>query len=323
LVRRILSEPGRVWSVLLILAFLPGAASWMIAVLIYPEGLGSHSNIYTAASAAWLNGGDPWTVGPPQAVYAGPPPMLLPFAPFVPLPELATRLLWFVVDLAIGAWVVRRLRLPAYWLMFPPLFGAIFLGHIEVLIIALIVLPGPLAGLAVAVKPYAVFPLLAERRWSAIILAVVFVAVTAPFLPWARFISEFSAISATLSRQSHGDSVFGDPALMVFAVVVLAALGLRRALWLGVPVLWPAAQPIYKTMTMPVLTPVIAIAWALPVPGATLFGLVAQALLERVDERRPLWPWLKYGIQPAASMPRQASAIRNAESRTAIAAEAS
>lgn len=285
---------------LLILGFLPGAASWMIAVLIYPEGLGSHANIYTDAAAAWLGGGDPWSVGPPQAVFAGPPPMLVPFAPFVGLPVDVTRLAWFAVDLLIAVWAVRRLRLPAYWLMFPPLFGAVFLGHIEVLILALIVLPGPLSGLAVAIKPYAAFPLLAERRWAALALAVAFVLVTAPFLPWARFVTELSAISATLSRQSHGDSVWGDPLLMLVAVLALGALGLRRALWLGVPLLWPAAQPIYKTMTMPVLTPIVALAWALPIPGATLVGIVAQATLERIDRRRPLWPWLRYGIQPAS-----------------------
>jgi hypothetical protein len=272
----------------------------VIAVVVYPLGLGSHANIYTAAAAAWLAGTDPWMVGPPQAVFAGPPPMLLPFVPFIPLPVDVTRLLWFAADLAIGILVIRRLRLPAFWILFPPLFGAIFLGHIEVLILALIVLAGPLAGLAVAIKPYAIFPLLAERRWWALVVAGVFLVATLPILPWSRFLSEFASISSTLTRQSHGDSVFGDPVLMAIAIVALASLGLRRALWLGVPVLWPAAQPIYKTMTMPALTPIVALAWALPVPGATLAGLVGQALLERIDRRRPLWAWLKYGIEPVS-----------------------
>jgi hypothetical protein len=289
-----------VWAILLGGAFVLGAANWMIAFLLNPAGLGSHANIYTAAAAAWLAGADPWSVGPPDAVFAGPPPMLIPFVPFIPLPTDVTRLSWFAIDAVLAVVVTRRLRLPAYWIAFPPLFGAIVLGHIEVLILALIVLPGPLAGLAVAIKPYAAFPLLAQRRWSAFLVAGGFVALTLPFLPWSRFLSEFGAISATLTRQSYGDSVFGQPVLMVIAGLALASLGLRRALWLVAPVMWPAAQPIYKTMTLPVLTPILAIAWALPIPGLTLTGLVAQAVLERIDHRRPLWRWLKYGIEPVS-----------------------
>jgi hypothetical protein len=301
--RRYFRDPSRVWAVLLILAFMPGAASWMLAILIYPPAIGSHANIYTEAAAAWLAGTDPWAVGPPQAIFAGPPPMLIPFAPFVGLPVDFTRFAWFLADLGLAIWVTRRLHLPAYWVSFPPLFDAIFLGHIEVLILALVVLKGPLSGLAITIKPYAAFALIAERRWAALALGAAFVVVTAPFLPWERFVTQFSGISATLSRQSHGDSVFGDPLLMLIAVVALGALGVRRALWLGVPVLWPAAQPIYKTMTLPILTPVIALAWALPVPGATLIGLIAQVLLERVDRVRPLWPWLRFGLQPASKVP--------------------
>ncbi len=226
--------------------------------------------------------------------------MLLPFAPFVGLPKDVVRIAWFILDLVIAAAILRRLRMPAYWLIFPPLFGAVILGHIEILILALIVLRGPLSGLALAIKPYAIFPLIAERRWLAIALGIAFVALTAPFLPWPRFLDQLGEISANLARQSKGDSVFGDPLLMVIAIGALAALGIRRALWLAVPILWPAAQPNYKTMTMPVLTPVIALFWALPIPGATLVGLLAQVVLERLDRRRPIWRWLRHGIEPAA-----------------------
>jgi len=295
-----LTEPRFIWTVLLCLAFLPGAIAWLYSLLVYPAGLGQHANVYTDAAAAWLAGTNPWVVGPPQAVFAGPPTMLLPFAPFVSLPPEVTRIAWFAIDAAIAVWVIRRLRLPAYWLAFPPLTGAIFLGHVEVLVLALIVLRGPLGGLAVAIKPYAAFPLLAERRWAALVVAMIAVAVTLLFLPWATFVAEFPAISANLARQSHGDSVFGQPLLMVIAGLALASLGARRALWLAVPVLWPYAQPIYKTMTLPVLTPMIAMAWALPVPGATLVGIVAQAILELVDRRRRLPAWLKAGIEPVA-----------------------
>jgi hypothetical protein len=285
-----------------------------LIVLVYPPGLGSHANIYTGAAAAWLAGGDPWSFGPPAAVFAGPPPMLLAYLPFIALPIDVTRLAWFALDLVVAAWAIRRLQMPAYWLVFPPLFTAIILGHVEVLLLGFLVIRGPLAGLAAVVKPYAAFPLLAERRWTALAIAAVVVVVTAPFLPWARFITQAGAISETLARQNVGDAVFGDPLLMVIGVVALGALGARRALWLAVPVLWPYAQPIYKTMTLPVLAPVIAIAWALPVPGATLAGIVALAALVTVDRIWPLPAWLKIGIDPAAP-PRAQPSVRIAAAR--------
>jgi hypothetical protein len=295
-------DARRGWDLLLVLAFVPRAEYWAIIVLIYPIGLGSHANNYTDAAAAWLAGADPWLVGPPSAVFAGPPPMLLPFVPFVPLPIDVTRILWFVVDLALAAWAIRRLKLPAYWLAFPPLFSAIILGHIEVLILAGIVVGGAFSGLAAVVKPYALLPLIAERRWTALAVAAVVIAVTFPFLPWPQFFQEFQAISANLARQDTGDSVFGQPLLMVVAAGALLAVGPRYALWLAVPVLWPHAQPIYKTMTIPVLAPVVAVFWALPFAGASLVGLLVFAGLVLVSRVRPLPGWLRYGIEPAATI---------------------
>jgi hypothetical protein len=141
----------------------------------------------------------------------------------------------------------------------------------------------------------------AERRWPALALAAIVVVATLPILPWARFVTEAGTIAATLARQDHGDAVFGDPLLMGAGIVALASLGVRRALWLAVPLLWPYAQPIYKTMTLPVLSPVLALAWALPVSGATLVGVIALAALVMLDRVRPLPRWLKAGIEPAAS----------------------
>jgi hypothetical protein len=203
----------------------------------------------------------------------------------------------------IAAWVIRRLGMPAYWLAFPPLFSAIILGHVEILVLAAIVLRGPLSGLAAVIKPYAALPLLAERRWRALAVSTAVLVVSLPFLPWTRFFEDLQSIGATLARQHVGDSTFGDPVLMAIATVALLSLGLRRALWLAVPVLWPFAQPIYKSMTLPVLTPVLALFWALPVPGATLLGVVAFAVLVRIDAVRALPALLRTGIQPIARQP--------------------
>jgi hypothetical protein len=272
----------------------------VVVSIIAPLTIGSHGAIYADAARAWLTGADPWQVGPPLAVFGGPPSMLLPFAPFAFLPWDVTRFAWVAIDAIVAAWAIRRLGLPPYWLAFPPLFEAIVLGHPEVLVLALVVLRRPLGGLALLIKPYAVFPFVAEQRWKAVIVGAIATAITFPLLPWGRFLTELPQISATLARQSQGDSVFGQPLLMVVAVLALAALGPRRALWLAVPVLWPYAQPIYKVMSIPVMPPLLAVLWAIPIPGLTLVGLVALAVLTLVERRRPLPAWLHTGIRPAS-----------------------
>lgn len=291
----------RWWDVVLVVTFVPGAASVALVFFIYPIGIGSHANIYTDAAAAWLGGGNPWLVGPPSAVFAGPPSMLLPFVPFVGLPVDVTRLAWFFGDLLLSVWVLRRLSMPTYWLAFPPLFSAIVLGHIELVVLAAIVLGGAVSGLAVVIKPYAALPLLAERRWSALVVAALALAVTFPVLPWVQFFEQSGVIAATLARQDVGDSVFGQPLPMLIVGLALLALGPRRALWLAVPVLWPYAQPIYKSLSIPVLAPVVAFFWALPFEGATLAGVVALAALVVVSRVRALPAFLAAGIAPVAT----------------------
>ena len=269
--------------------------------LILPLAVGSHAANYTAAAAAWVAGGDPWQVGPPAAIYAGPPPMLLLFVPFIPLPVDLTRLFWVAAMSLLAIWVVRRLGLPGYWVAFPPMFQAIFLGHPEVLVVALLLIGGALSGIAAVIKPYTAVPLLAERRWSAFLLAIGVVAATAPFLPWATFVSDLPWITANLVRQNHGDSIFGSPVLMALAVVALISLGLRRGLWLSVPLLWPLAQPLYKTSSLPALSPFLAIVWSIPIPGMTLLGVVIEAVVVRLASTGQIPLWLIHGFKPAST----------------------
>jgi hypothetical protein len=281
------------------LVFALGSAYSALTVILDPGIIGSHAAIYTGAARAWLEMRDPWEVGPIAAKFAGPPTMLLPFAPFVVLPVDVTRLIWVCGSAALSIWSLRRLGLPGYWLGFPPLFGAIVLGHPEVVVLSLLVMGGAGAGLACLIKPYAGFPLVAERAWRALAVAGGLFIVTAPLLPWGLFIQDLPNIAATLARQSHGDSVFGQPLPMLIAGAVLASLGLRRALWLATPLLWPLAQPGYKIMTIPQVSPLLALFWAIPLPGATLLGVFAEAVALRVASLRPVPAWLSSGIRPA------------------------
>lgn len=293
---------GRPWSIILPVAFAIGCTNSILHVILEPRLLGSHAWIYTDAARAWLAGGDPWRAGPPAGAFAGPPPMLLPFVPFVAVPNEIIAAIWFAASVVGMAWMLRRFGLAGYWLAFVPIFESVVLGHLELLTVLLLFFGGRLAGLAAIVKPYMGFALVAQRNWRAIAIGAVAVLVTAPFLPWARFIDERELIAASLARQYHGDSVWGNPIAMAIAFVALASLGWRRAIWLGAPVLWPFAQQGYKLMALPLLTPVIAVCWAIPLPGAALTGIVAQAVLERIDQRRPLPAWLKVGIQPLTSI---------------------
>jgi hypothetical protein len=230
--------------------------------------------------------------------------MLMAYVPFVNVPEIAQRVIWVGGDLLLAVWALRQLRLPGYWLFFPPLFQTIVLGHPEVLVLALVATSKPIAGLAVLLKPYSIFPLVAERNWRGIAVAIVGGAATLLVLPWGRFFAEGSMIGANLARQAaHTDSVFGLPLLMGVALVALALLGIRRALWLAVPVLWPYAQLNYKTMTIPMLSPLLAAAWALPLPGATFGGLILEVVLRLIAQRRTLPLWLRVGLEVPATLP--------------------
>jgi hypothetical protein len=146
------------------------------------------------------------------------------------------------------------------------------------------------------IKPYAAFPLLAERNWRALAAAAAVVVVTAPVLPWAMFVENLPRISQTLAAQTVGDSVFGQPVLMAVVLACVILVGVRRFLWLATPVLWPAAQPIYKVPSMPMLAPLLALCWAIPVPGMTLVGLVVFGAGVFVARRRRLPPWLERGL---------------------------
>lgn len=284
-------------------AFLVGSA-WPIVVTIFaPETIGSHGGVYSDAARAMVTGGNPWVVGPPAAVFGGPPSMLVPFVPTAFVGWDAARFVWVALDLVVATWALRRLQLPAYWLLFPPLFIAISIGHPEVLVLALITVKHPIGGLAMLIKPYAAFPFLAERRWMAFSLAAVVGAVTLLVLPWRLFFDQLPEIGATLARQNVGDSVFGQPIPMAVGIICLIVLGPRRALWLGVPVIWPYAQPIYKTMTVPMLSPIIAIAWAIPIQGATVSGIVIEAALLLAARRRTLGSLLRSGLTVRAITP--------------------
>src|SRR5262245_44581976 len=102
------------------------------------RAFGIDSTIYWFAARTWLNGGDPYAdVG--GLLFAAPPPTLLILAPFSLLPANVFVALMFAASLASAVFLLRRLHLPPWFLLFPPLVEALIVGNPNVIVVALLV----------------------------------------------------------------------------------------------------------------------------------------------------------------------------------------
>lgn len=248
------------------------------------------ARLYLLATQAWVAGEDPWAVELAGNFYAAPPPSLLPLLPLAVLPiDLGVAI---IAALVIGAAIlsVRLLRLPWWWLLFPPLIQSILSANVQALLLPLILIgAGPVA---VFLKVYAAVPLLLLARWRAILIAGVLLVATAPLLPWALYLSELGAINARLVDQTNVAlptlvlAAFAPP-----AVVAMWIVGRERAAWLAVPALWPSQQYYYGSLAMGAKSGVAAAIVAFPIAGSGLWALLILALLEWRRGVRPPPPW--------------------------------
>ena len=252
-------------------ALLPAWFAAISALVVWRFGgqsLGLDATNYLGATRAWLAGGDPWAGTFGGLAFAAPPPSLLAALPFALLPD---PLGWWAMMLAgpiLAIAGIRLLRLPWWWLAFPPLVVSAYLGNPAAWIPALMFVP-PLAVLA---KAYAVVPLVLLGRWRALAATAVVLVVTFPILPWVTFAADWPLVSANLVSQSGGG--FGGPLLL--SVIVLAVLHLRdreRGAWLAVPMVWPSSQWGYATIAMP--AGIVCAILAVPVAGAPLVAGLA------------------------------------------------
>jgi hypothetical protein len=260
--------------------------SWFVAVdYWYNRALlapGADAALYAAAAHAWLTGGDPWQVAQAGTSFAAPPPTLLFYAPFAFLQPWVAIGFWLVADAVALVFVIRRLRLPWWWVLFPPIWEGAIPGNPEPVVLACLLAASPMvASLAPLIKPYAIIPLVGERRWGAVGVTVVLIVASAVLLPWGLFFRDAALVADTLGSQSAGLSAFSVPWLLPVGLIGLAALGTRRAGWLAVPVLWPHTQLHYAITSIPKMTPILAVGFSLPLPGAPAIAVAAQALLER------------------------------------------
>jgi hypothetical protein len=256
--------------------------------------IGVDVRIYREAALVLLAGGNPWELLPSGAHFAAPPPTLLFFLPtaFVPLPVASVAII--AMCMASGVFVVRRLDLPVWWLLFPPLVEATIVGNPDPCVLALLLTTGPAAGLGGALKAYAVIPLLAQRRWIALAVAISAFALCLPLC--AMFLHARESVVHGLTTQAVGLSAWGTW-LLVPAVAALVILRNRGAEWLAVPLLWPATQGHYAVIAMPALrsSPVAAAVMALAIPLAPVAAvglMVARTLVARPISAR----WLPHRV---------------------------
>jgi len=262
--------------------------------------VGLDARIYYRSAAAWVHGADPWAAVVPMGAgryhFGGTPPTVQVFSLFTVIPESAFVVLWLGVTLISASFILRRLRLPGSWLLFPPMAEALISGNPQIAILALLLAGGALLpSVAPLLKVYALVPLIGEGRWKIVLVAGALLVVSAAlgFGLWRDYVVRFPAITERLNFEAAGGySAWGLPLssflVVVASLVVLVLVDRRTAAWLAVPALWPASQIHYSTFALPVITPAIAFALAIPqqgIPALVVIGLAALRLGEFVVAR--------------------------------------
>jgi hypothetical protein len=271
--------------------------------------LGQDIRIYYRGVQQWLHGGNPWSASVVAGThvtfyYAGSPATTVLLAPSALLSEDQFTLFWLGLTALSALAIVRWLRLPLWWLLFPPTAEALYSGNPQLVVLMLLLAgasrPGVMAdAIAVALKVYAVIPLLGERRLRRVGLALAVTIATFAVAPslWVDYIGQFGAISARLALESgNGYSAFYYPLLLVptaIAIILLWWRDPKAAAWLVVPALWPSTEFHYATFAQPVMTPLLAILLAVPIqrlaPVAIILYVVWRFAAEPVRMRLATW----------------------------------
>lgn len=201
--------------------------------------LGIDFRIYREAAVRLSTGGDPWTAsvgwGSQQFHFAGLPTTAQLFVPFALLPEWFATGIWLAITVGGAVFILRRLRLPIWWLLFPPLLEGCLSGNPQVLILGLL-LVGPAAALrpvsgetradgprspfglrsglaavlgravAFGLKPYAAVPIIARREWRALGACIALLALSVAVDPalWSSYLGTAGEVTARLQREAYG-----------------------------------------------------------------------------------------------------------------------
>ena len=253
-----------------------------LALSLVGGWFGLDTRIYRGAALAMLDGRDPWLATVDRVRFAGPPPTLLGYVPAALVPENVAVIAYCVTSVAAAIILVRALRLPWWWLLFPPLSDSIIVGNPDAIAAMLVVCGGRFAGLGVVLKVYTAVPLLIQRRWAALAVAAGVSAVTLPL--WPTFFADAAVISNTFEVWADGRlSAWGTPMLLPTALAILVLIVRRRGgEWVAVPALWPHTQLHYACVALPALRgrPLVALAMSVGFVQLTPIAIIAQVVWE-------------------------------------------
>jgi hypothetical protein len=265
-------------------------------VFIYgrdPGALWPDAHIYYRATETWLAGGNPWNASFAAIRFAAPPPALLLNLPFIPFGESAAVYFWVTANAVSVVYLIRRFRLPWWWIAFYPIFEG-FTAATPDLTLAALVFVGA-GAIGAFAKPYSVPALLAENRRRALLAALIAGVVTIPLLPWGQFFSQLDLIESTFRDFGQPISALGQPLLMVGVVIALVSLGRERGLGLTAPGLL-AQQPHYAVFSLRYIPPsrILIVGMATSTPYQFAAAVIAYALWEwlAAPSRGPRVGWL-------------------------------
>ena len=267
-----------------------GLFAWFVAMdvlwVVRPDTLGVDARHYQRATAAWLAGGDPWSVSEFGFPYAAGPHTLLLYVPTAWFPLALSTAVWLAVGLGASVWLVRRLGLPIWWLLFPPLLHAMWNGNPQTVMLALLVLGTALAGaLGAITKLYALLPLAFHPR--RLVVALIALVITLPLVPWATYLDHGLGVGSHLTTAWNG-SAWRLPLLLPPTLLALWVLRNKGGEWFAVPAVFPGTQFYYVSTALPAITsmPIVAALLAVPVPLGTPLVVCALAVREIVQRRR-------------------------------------
>jgi hypothetical protein len=242
-----------------------------------PGTLAIDAGHYQRATDAWLAGGNPWAVTEHGITYAAGPHTLLFYVPTSLLPLGVSMVVWMALGALASIWLVRRLRLPLWWVAFPPLAHSIWNGNPQTIALALLVFGGPIAAsLAVGLKLYAGVSLVG--RWRDVVVVAIALAITLPLLPWRLYIEQGLG-AANLAQTAWNGSAWRFPILIPPTLLGLWVLRRHGAEWFAVPAIWPWTEFYYVAMALPAVSgyPILAAALALPMPLITPIVVMVYA----------------------------------------------
>lgn len=262
-----------------------GTFSALVAAADWPGTLvGSDGLRYWWAAHDYMVGLSPWDRFYNGGSYAGSPTAVLAFLPFALLPAAAFLAMWIPLVVASALYIVRRLRLPLWWMLFPPLVDAVFKLQPTVVLVAAIL--AGFGGIAACLKVIALPALVGELRWRALAAFAAITALSVVVAPglWSEYVSRFGELSGRLVSELHG----GLSPLAIPAAIAALTLGPRRAGWLLIPVAWPDFEYHYGIFLLPVAGPLAlasALPWHEPLQVAVI-GLGAWRLAVKGKARR-------------------------------------